>query len=337
MSDFDTYVQSQQVNWRLRHIDCQKPGTQHGVTGLWILPKEDWEEGLWPGIRSGSRHSLPDYLKKNDIEKHDGAHNLKSSWVLCSNLYFPFQRDHKMLAGFLSKYVSSKIQSVEIVELEYAEKPPLHPPKLLGEPDSGKRGKNQTSPDIAFIVNGYRGLILTENKFTEHSFYECSGRKKEYGNPDAKRCLDFGLISNARDRKENCYQLNWADGQRGNRKYWDYIRISDKGQQSLKRCPAAISGYQLFRQQALAEAIAQRGKYEFVISCVAYDERNETLVGSLSGTGINDFTKDWAGLFEGKAKFATFTHQQWVDWVRKNDNRGHWKKWLIYIEQRYGY
>jgi hypothetical protein len=70
---------------------------------------------------------------------------------------------------------------------------------------------------------------------------------------------------------------------------------------------------------------------------VAYDERNKTLVGSLSGTGINDFTKDWACLFEGKAKFATFTHQQWVDWVRKNDNQGRWNKWLGYVEQRYGY
>lgn len=335
MSDFDAYVQSQQVNWRLKNIACKEHGEQNGRKRAWILPKELWEEGLWPGIRNGSAHSLPDYLEKNDIDKHDGAHNLKSSWVLCANLYFPFQCDLKTLAGFLNAKVFGHVKSVDKIELEYAEEPPLDPTTLLGEPESGKRGKNQTSPDVAFIVNGYKGLILTENKFTEHSFYECSGRKKEYGNPDAKRCLDFGLISN--DIVSNCYQLNWEDGPRKNRKYWDYITISDKGQQTLKRCPAAVSGYQLFRQQALAEAIARSNKYDFVISCVAYDERNETLVGSLSGAGIKNLTKDWACLFEGKAKFATFTHQQWVNWVRRNDRQGRWEEWLRYMEERYNY
>ncbi|MFB0524003.1 MAG: hypothetical protein ACETVZ_00560 [Phycisphaerae bacterium] len=335
MPDFDTYVQKQQINWRLKHIKCQEQGEQNGKKRPWILPRRLWQKGLWPGIRSGSGHPLPDYLEKNNIDKHIGVHNLKSSWVLCTNLYFPFQRDHDMVTGFLREKLYPLIKSVDKIELEYAEEPPLDPQTLLGEPDVGKRGKNQTSPDVAFVVNGNKGLILTENKFTEHSFYECSGRKKEYGNPDIKRCLDFEFISS--DIVDNCYQLNWEDGRRKNRKYWDYIRISDKGQQTLRRCPAAISGYQLFRQQSLAEAIAKLGKYEFVISCVAYDERNKTLVGSLSGTGINDFTKDWACLFEGKAKFATFTHQQWVDWVRKNDNQGRWEKWLEYIEQRYGY
>lgn len=335
MSDFDTYVQSQQVNWRSRHIDCQEQGEQNGKKRPWILPRELWEEGLWPGIRSGSAHSLPDYLEENDIDKHTGVHNLKSGWVLCANLYFPFQRAPEMLAGFLRENLCPLIESVDEIELEYAEEPPLDPTTLLGEPDSGKRGKNQTSPDVAFIVNGHKGLILTENKFTEHSFYECSGRKKGSCNPDKKRCMNFQLVFG--DLVKNCHQLNWASGTRKNRKYWDYIRISDEGRQILKRCPAAVSGYQLFRQQALAEAIAESGKYEFVISCVAYDKRNDTLVGSLAGTGIDDFTKDWPCLFEGKAKFATFTHQQWVDWVRKNGNQERWKGWLRYIEQRYGY
>ena len=335
MSDFDTYVQEQQVNWRSRHIACQEYGEHNGKERPWILPRQVWQENLWPKIRSDSEHSLPDYLEKNNIDKHTGVHNLKSSWVLCANLYFPFQHNPEMFAGFLKEKVSRLVESVDKIELEYAEEQPLNPTILLGEPDSGKRGKNQTSPDVAFIINGGKGLMLTENKFTEHSFYECSGRKKEHGNPDIKRCLDFGLVSS--DTANNCYQCHWEDGSRKNRKYWDYITVNEKGRKLLKRCPAAVSGYQLFRQQALAEAIARSNKYDFVISCVAYDERNETLVGSLSGTGIADFTKDWACLFEGKAKFTTFTHQQWVDWVRKNDTQGLWKEWLSYVEERYGY
>lgn len=334
MSDFDTYIERQQVSWRQKHISNQEWGEQNGKKRPWILPKELWEEGLWPGICSDSAHSLPDYLEQNDVEKHDGVHNLKSSWVLCANLYFPFQRDLDILAGFLQQ-VYPLIESVDRMELEYAEEPPLDPATLLGEPASGKRGKNQTSPDVAFIINGGKGLMLTENKFTEHSFYECSGRKKEHGNPDIKRCLDFGLVSS--DTVNNCYQCHWEDGSRKNRKYWDYITINEKGRKLLKRCPAAVSGYQLFRQQALAEAIARSNKYDFVISCVAYDSRNKNLIKCMSPAGVADFARDWAGLFDGKARFVTFRHQQWVSWVRENTRRERWNDWLCYIEQRHRY
>lgn len=333
MTDFDTYVKQQQVAWRRKHISKQDWGMQNGKKYVWILPKELWEEGLWPGIRSGSDHSLLDYLRKNDIEKHDGVHNLKSSWVLCANLYFPFQRDIGLLAGFLKEKTHLPIESVDRLELEYAEKPPLDPHTLLGEPAKGKRGKNQTSPDVALIVNGCKGLVLVENKFTEHLFYECSGRI--YDNPDPDRCLDFKRLYN--DLENNCNQLQWTNPARPNRKYWNHLKISEKGREILRRCPAAISGCQLFRQQALAEGIAKSGRYEFVMSCVAYDSRNRTLIECMSPAGVDDFTKDWAGLFDGKVEFATFAHQEWVAWVRENGSREHWKDWLQYIKERYGY
>ena len=129
---------------------------------------------------------MPAYLDANKVQKHDGAHNLKSSWMQCANLYFPFREDYETIAGFLQKHVSRGIDTVNRIELEWAGKPPLDPTTLLGEP-RGQRGANQTSPDVAFIVNGGKGIVLVENKFTEHSFYPCSGRKKIYGNPDRER------------------------------------------------------------------------------------------------------------------------------------------------------
>jgi len=335
MSDFDTSVQEQQLNWRSEHIDTKELGEQNGKKRPWILPKELWEEGLWPGIQSSSAHSLTNYLEKNDIEKHDGVHNLKSSWVLCANLYFPFRRDPTLLAGFLKEKVSSLIESVDTVELEYAEEPPLGPAPLLGEPAKGKRGKNQTSPDVAFILNNGKGLILTENKYTEHSFYECSGRNKDYGNTDPSRCLDFKQLYS--DLEHSCYQLHWGNKRRPNRKYWNYLKVSENGQKILKRCPAAVSGCQLFRQQALAEGIAERGNYDFVISCVAYDNKNQTLISCLKSTGIDDFRAEWSNLFDGKAGFKSFSHQQFVTWIRENDSDSKWKDWLSYVKNRYGY
>ena len=134
------------------------------------------------------------------------------------------------------------------------------------------------------------------------------------------------------DTANQCYMLQWANGGRTNRKYWDYLKFTSEALVILRRCPAATAGYQLFRQQALAEALTQ--KYDFVISCVAYDARDQSLINCLRSTGIQDFTTDGGSLFEGKAKFATFTHQQWVEWVSNNE-KGNWRDWLDYVNKRY--
>ncbi|MFH1370836.1 MAG: hypothetical protein ABII09_06075 [Planctomycetota bacterium] len=327
--DFDEEVARQQVDWRTKHVQCKEQGVQNGLKRPWILPENHWKDGLWEGIKE----SLPKYLVKEGIKRHTGCHNLKSSWMLCANLYFPFRDDKEMLACFLNKYVSDRIRTVDRIELEY-EDDKLKPTELLGEPQ-GIRGANQTSPDVAFVVNGGRGLILTENKYTEHSFYPCSGRKPKYHNPDIKRCLDIEKVMG--NPKDTCYMNDWDDGKRTNRKYWDFIKFSENATGTLKKCPAATAGYQLFRQQSLAEGIAQNGDYEFVISCVAYDQNNQALISCLKSTGIDDFRIGWGGLFKGKAGFASFSHQQFVNWVRENDFKGKWKTWLQYVKNRYSY
>lgn len=333
MNDFDQYMNRYQTKWRHDNVDNQEQGEQQGKKYPWILPRELWKEGLWPGIKSGS-NSLSLYLQKSGVQKHDGVHNLKSSWIQCANLYFSLREDREILADFLHHYVSSQIESVSQVELEWAEKRPLDPTTLLGEPQ-GQRGRNQTSPDLAFIVNNGKGIVLIENKFTEHSFYPCSGRKKVYGNPDPQRCMNLHKVYG--DVTNQCHMLQWANSGRTDRKYWDYIKFTPEGLAILRRCPATNAGYQLFRQQALAEALAEKGSYEFVISCVAYDTRNNTLIECLKSTGVDDFTKGWEPLFIGKAKFTTFSHQQWFQWVEEHDTKNSHEGWHTYIKQRYGF
>jgi hypothetical protein len=129
-----------------------------------------------------------------------------------------------------------------------------------------------------------------------------------------------------------CHQHAWE------RRYWEHLApvLNLEMAKTLRCCPAARAGYQLFRQQALAEGIAASGKYDLVVSCVAFDERNKTLRRCLRSTGIPDI-QGWGVLFHGKAGFAVFTHQQWVTWVRSNDGDGRWADWLSYVETRYGY
>jgi hypothetical protein len=324
-----------QTDWRQRHLACQEQGTHSGKKYPWILPADAWADSLWSGVRD----RLLAYIDEHKVEHHTGVNNLNSSWVLCANLYFPFGEEYgrPLLASFLSETLRHDVEDVIAVELEYAEKHPLDPQSLLGESDEGQRGANQTSPDVAFLVKTGvgRGLILTESKLTEHHFYQCSGRKKKAKNPDPKLCLDWPTLQE--DAAGTCWQKQWATAGRKNRLYWDWIRLSEEGKQVLRRCPAASDGYQLFRQQALAEALATKGGYELVVSAVAFDQRNTELTACLRTTGLDNFSRDWGRLFAGNARFTTWTHQDWVAWVRRHDTTGLWRDWLCYVEDRYGY
>ena len=323
----------QQIGWRKAHISSSEWGWQNKRQYEYIIPRDLWKEALWDGIRT----ELPSYLTAHDIKPHTGVHNLMSSWIVAANLYFPIRLHSslkEMMAEFLRKKLFLAVDEVEQVELEYAMDGEAHPATLLGETDGG-RGVGQTSPDVAFIcrTNGKTLLVLTECKYTEHSFYSCSARAttgsdKRTANPNPERCLN---AAGNYDYKEICHQTIWG------RKYWDYLNISSKGQGTLKRCPAASAGYQLFRQHALAEGILQKKKFDFVASTVSFDCRNDALVKSLRSTGISDFQTEWKEIFDGKVIFKTWTHQDWVEFVRKNQKVSQWDKWLNYLNDRYGY
>ena len=102
-----------QTAWRKTNIISQEHGQQNGKRYPWILPRDLWEEGLWPGIRSGTKNSLPQYLADHAVQKHGGVHNLKSSWMQCANLYFPFggsPEGRSILARFLHEHVTDQVQ-----------------------------------------------------------------------------------------------------------------------------------------------------------------------------------------------------------------------------------
>lgn len=318
-----------QPNWER---EVEKWGVQNKVSYPHIS-KADWSQLLWKGIVN----ELPKYLG-NQIKAHSGIQNLLSSWVTAANLYFPAHSNQyfkDLLLGFLQSKVSTEIIDVVNVELEFSLDGDLSPEKLLGEMD-GSRGAGQTSPDVAFIVKTKQGtgLILTECKYTEHSFYRCSARRRtdrgyKPGNPHPEKCLqsadlcDFEAIP--------CHQKVWG------RKYLDNFKLSANGKSVLTRCPAATAGYQLLRQQALANGIKDSGQYDLVVSAVSFDGRNNTLKGCLKNTGIPDFQTGWKSIYEHGAEFLTWHHQDWVEYVRDHSKNEEVKDWLKYLEDRYGY
>lgn len=335
MPTLSDFMSDYQVEWRKENVSSSEMGTWSGKPYPWILPSQLWEEGLWPGIRAGSDNSVAAYLQQTGVQKHTGANNLKSSWALCTNLYFPFRANdfgRTLFASFLRHHVVRQIKSLEEVELEYAEDGELNPAVLLGE-TGGSRGSGQTSPDLDLRVNDGRGLVLVESKFTEPHFSNCSAqsrwkRRGLPGNPNPDRCEDAMAV--VQDPCNQCHQTTWG------RRYWEHLAQSVNRQvlATMPYCPASKKSYQLLRQTAFAEGIAQSGEYELVVSAVAFDERNSELDGCLRNIGIPSL-RHWGKVFQGRAHFAVFTHQQWVAWVREHDSKGRWLDWLSWIETRY--
>jgi hypothetical protein len=335
VNGFEAQMTARQVRWRHDHVSTGEPGVQNKVTYPWLLSRSAWQEGLWPPLRGDGPGSLQAYLTAHRVRPHSGVHNLKSSWVSGVNLYFPFGTGaggRALLAGLLRERVDARVRSVESLDLEWAGDGELNPRVLLGE-TGGTRGSGQTSPDIALRVNGGEGLVLVENKLVEHSFYGCpartgSGSFARPGNPDPARCDDVrALLADP----SGCHQVAWG------RRYWHLLHnaVDTEAWTALTRCPAATAGYQLLRQQALSEALARSGRYQFVVSAVALDSRNHTLARSLAPSGLAD-VRDWARLFRGAASFAVFTHQEWAGRVRTHGAGGDWAGWSDWIRRRYG-
>jgi hypothetical protein len=251
-------------------------------------------------------------------------------------MYWPFRNPEGFLlmANFLKQVTGLDIHEITDMDLEFEDdSDEFKPGPLLGEDDGGMRGSGQTSPDLAIrftTKEGKPGIILIESKFSEHSFYSCSGYSKtKPGKPinDKKeRCLNPSLIVDSNFKE--CHLVAW------DRKYWDFLgKELDKVKfASLKKCPMSSSCYQLFRQQALAKGLEK--KYDIAVSAVATDSRNEELKNSSVRNGMKPFPEGWRELFPD-LKLFWFTHNDWFSFVKQNNLNSRWNEWIRYIEERY--
>lgn len=339
---FDKQAESYQIYWRKKYnLAKGKWGWQNGVQREHILPASRWLLGVWQPIRN----PLDEYVRVSGIQPNTGKHNLKSSWTQCANLFFLFRYypDMKRIfAGFLSQQLDLRVTDIEALEFEYAAPGNLEPRRLLGEV-GGMRGSMQTSPDVAVLFgceDGKSGIYLIENKYIEHSFYNCSGAEKTQSKMHSKRglppndyperCLD--VVGVFRNPEKMCQQEAW------HRKYWSILgdTVNEQFLNTCGHCPALTGGYQLFRQQALAQGIVESGLFDYVVSGVAYDCRNDALISCLRKVAMSNFVDDWPQLFNTSVKFHCFTHQDLVSYVKQSTNSTA-MKWAKYVTERYGY
>ena len=145
---------------------------------------------------------------------------------------------------------------------------------MLGE-EGGTWGAHQTSPDLGLLVNRGRGLVLVESKLTEDSFYKCSAWKHK----GSRNCpaIPIPTLQQSVGRCERlCKSVPPTPPSLGTEILGAFAPVVDvQALASLPHCPAMKDGFQLLRQQALAEGIAKSGRYDLVMSVVAVDERND--------------------------------------------------------------
>jgi len=340
MKDFKNKMREYQIIWKLKYLsNIKRKGYQNGKSYDHILPKSNEQENFFNPIRNELFNPINGYLQGNNIKPHTGIHNLLSSWTLCANMYWPFNNDEGkiLLSKWLSQQLQLDISEIVKLELEYEDPiPDLKPGLLLGENNQGMRGSGQTSPDLAVLfktAHGKKGILLIESKFTEHSFYVCSGYQKKtltknIPNPDKTRCLSTTSILSS--DFEDCHLNTWG------RKYWNLLGLdlNKVAYKALSRCPMSTSCYQIFRQQALAKGYEKH--YDVVASCVVTDERNITLVNSSKSTGMSTFPAGWKNLFPS-LPFYWLTHNSWIEYVKANNSNGRWNEWIEYIGIRYDY
>ncbi len=73
MPSLSERMNDHQVAWRRRNVSSKKMGIWRKTAYPWILPRNLWEEGLWPGIRTRSNNALTAYLKQARVQKHSGV------------------------------------------------------------------------------------------------------------------------------------------------------------------------------------------------------------------------------------------------------------------------
>lgn len=331
MKNYKAMMKKHQIKWRKNYLpEINKKGKFRKIEYEHILPWEKREFNFYPPIR----RDLFSFIDVKGIQPHASIHNLLSSWVLCSNMYWPFNNKEgsESLCKYLSKEANISIDKIEEMDLEYeCENDSLKPAVLLGE-TRGKRGSGQTSPDLAIkfkTKDNKKGIFLIESKFTEDNFEPCSGYVTKPGreaNPDKSRCERPKDI--IKSNFSDCYLLTLG------RYYWDLLGKSlDRGKYiSFTQCPISNCCYQIFRQQALAKGLEKI--YDISISCVAIDSRNEKIINSSCKGELKPLPEGWKDLFP-ESNFIWLTHNNWFEFVKENNSGGKWDNWIDYIENRY--
>ena len=290
------------INWKWEHITKQV-GLNAGHEYDAILPQNVHAD--FPHIYNGIKKEFIKHLKDFPFRIHKHFYHMLSSQAANINLFLPIlyspkcneilqilkPNDFKTLA----KNTLVKDKNDEGYRIEFW--------------DEGFNNLNDktevsgTDSDIAIAYYNTKDelcLWLIEHKLTEQEFTTCGGYKSKGRDKTKHKCESS--FNNIIDNKAFCYYHD--------KRHFKYWEISEKYQDFFKNnaihqsCPFKGGMNQLWRNQLMALAIENTGKYKHVYFSVVHHPNNNALNPSMDEYKI---------LIDNNPKFSSFTSKDVID------------------------
>ena len=222
-----------------------------------ILSDEDGRRGanFLPSLRADILTAVTKRKKTGKgVDFGRTSQNMLSSQAMCFNLFVPLNRDRRLAAELLGRFIDG-LRSVDEIEYEHT------PHNSIFGDQSGKVG---VDCDVLVHYTGRdraKGLAVIETKYTETGFSICGFRKSNQEDP----CPSITVVN---DDYSNCrykYKKKYA--------YWEVAEDSGlyhRQQLHVRPCPFGGSLWQLWTNLSLAYALAKQRRYSdfrYVVIC----------------------------------------------------------------------
>lgn len=320
LSQFQKDMYVHLINWKWNKLGIKELGNYRykGKTFQYdaILPESCHKD--YPLIYSEILDDLLVHQEKYPFKLHQHFNHMASSQAANVNMFLPVLLSPK--ANEILKQLKPDFQTLEVDELYKGFQIEYWDGKgkgLLGDHNA----RSGTDSDIAIAYQNKSNescLWLIEHKLTETEFTTCGGAKSKNRDSENHNCDSqfIELIAN----KQQCY---YHDVRQSN--YWS---ITDKNQtffakhHQYKKCPFIGGMNQLWRNQLLALALENEGRYKHVYFSVVHHPENKALETSMN---------EYKALVNNNQKFSSFTSDNVVDIAKKqNDkNLNEWVKWYV--------
>lgn len=321
LNEFQKSLYRHLIDWKAQNI-TDEPGLYKGHPYDYMFPQEYLERDIPPFIYSGI-HSVIRSMQEGPFryKVHKMACHMASSQSACVNLFVPILMDSnadKVIgsipdcpAGF------ARIDRERLFNgfcLEYWGQDIAGGKGLLRDHSSGAG----TDSDIAIAYidkNGKHCLWIIEHKLAEKEFTCCGGYYSER-NREKWHCTKESM-QEIQDAPHKCHY------HRIGYRYWDIMQA--KGclfSSSAHECPFKDGMNQLWRNQLLAFALEDTGRYAHVSFSVVHHRDNCSLDSTmeqyrrLTGTAI-PFTSFTNADVVSQAQRHAPALSQWCRWYRE--------------------
>lgn len=313
------------INWKWQKLDIQEPGIyrykEENILYDAILPKAVHEN--YPLIYPTILDELLKLQKKFPFKLHQHFNHMASSQAANVNLFLPILLSPK--ASEIFRQIKPDFKSLEADELYKGFRVEFWDGNgkekgLLGDHNA----RSGTDSDIAIAYRNNedeRCLWLIEHKLTEKEFTICGGAKSKNRNDTRHNCtLTLSEIS---ANKQLCY---YHDVRQNN--YWNLTEKHENffaNHSQFEQCPFIGGMNQLWRNQLLALALEDEGKYQHVYFSVVHHPKNHALDLTIA---------EYEQLVKNNPKFSNFTSDTLVDIARKLDDAS-LNEWADWYEELY--